>query len=164
MPIDLHTVLLAVAVVAVLLAARRIFGRSRRTVRPPVALAPPSPAAAPTSGWRGLAARWAIAEETSAPLTRHATIAVGAVRWKNCVVVGVAPGGLRLAVRVPILGRMGTRPLEIPWSVFPAPEPARLRGAAALIFRLGDPPIALTLPTALWEKIRAARGETPPRS
>jgi hypothetical protein len=170
MPLDLHTVLVVAVVVAVLLLGRRLL--NRRPARPaPDRAAPdraaPAPVAASTppsgaGGWRGLAERWPAAGPAPRPIARRATIAFGAIRWKNCVVVGVEPQGLLLAVHVPLLGGFGTRPVAIPWAAIGAPRPARLYGSAAVVLPLGDPPIEATMPLALWQKILDARARSAP--
>jgi hypothetical protein len=175
MPLDLHTLLLAASVVVVLLLARRILtGRARhRTTGPPAvgALATGAPApedarhppasrpesASDAGGWRGLAARWPAAGPAAHPIARRATVAFGAVRWKNCVVVGMDPEGLLLAVRIPLLGSLGTRPAAVPWEAIGEPRPARLYGSAAVLLPLGDPPIEMIVPLALWRRILDAR-------
>ncbi len=170
MPLDLHTLLLAASVVVVLLLARRILtGRTRHPTSGPTDTATPAGDAsrrplpvprdppADAGGWRGLAARWPAAGPAAHPIARRATVAFGAVRWKNCVVVGVDPEGLLLAVRIPLLGSLGTRPAAVPWAAIGEPRPARLYGSAAVLLPLGDPPIEMVVPLALWRRILDAR-------
>jgi hypothetical protein len=110
------------------------------------------------AGWSALETAWAVAEPPQDPITTRANLMVGKVLWRNCVIVGIDPRGLHLAVKVPIFGGFGKKPVRIPWDVFRDPEPARLFWADATMWRLGTPEVAtITLPGDLTAKI-AERG------
>ena len=111
-----------------------------------------------SSGWSALESAWAVAEPPKDPIATRANLMVGKVLWRNCVIVGIDPRGLHLAVKVPIFGGFGKKPVRIPWDAFHDPEPARLFWADATLWRLGTPEVAtITLPEDLSTKI-AARG------
>lgn len=138
--------LVVVAVVAVMM--KRLFARVIGGGRPE------EPSIAPVGGWADLAARFAVDRAPEAPLARAATIMVGPVVWKNCV--GAEPDGLRLAVRVPLFGRVGKPPLLIPWDEIVEIAPTRLHWGAARLLVVGRPTIAtLTLPESLFQGIVA---------
>ena len=110
------------------------------------------------AGWSALEAAWGVAEAPKDPIATRANLMVGKVLWRNCVIVGIDPRGLHLAVKVPIFGGFGKSPVRIPWDAFHDPEPARLFWADATLWRLGTPEVAtMTLPADLAAKI-AARG------
>ena len=81
---------------------------------------------------------------------RGLTIAIGPMRWRNCVNASVDARGLRLSLpRVFI--RLGKAPVLIPWREMSRPEPARLYGRAACLVRLGATREAsITVPMDLY--------------
>ncbi len=108
-------------------------------------------------GWAALATRYAVAEAPSTPIAAHASVMIGRILWRNCVVVGVERRGLRLAVKVPLLGAFGKPPLLIPWGDFGAPEEALLHWQPADRHPVGHPPITtLTVPRELEQAIVAS--------
>lgn len=107
-------------------------------------------------GWSDLERRFATDAAPADPLVRAASIMVGSTAWKNCTLIGVEEAGLRLAVRVPLLGDFGRRPLLIPWEEITETAPARLWWKPARRLVVGRPAIAtLTLPEELFEAILA---------
>ena len=110
----------------------------------------------PSGGWAALEAAWGVATPPPEPITTRANLAVGRVVWRNCVVVGCAPSGLHLAVRIPLLGGLGRRPVRIPWNAFRDPEPVKLFWQDARLWHLGEPEVAtLTLPAELETHLHA---------
>jgi hypothetical protein len=157
MQIDAHVLMVAAAVMIVLVLIGRFSSRRKGGPTAPRSAtpAPPRPA---EGGWKALAAHWPAAAGPERPIARRATIGLGMVRWKNCVRVGADPRGLALEVAVPLLGRMGTRPVKLPWSALGEGEETRLYGRAALRIPVGTPAIAtLVVPTDLWRLVEAAR-------
>jgi hypothetical protein len=112
-----------------------------------------------SGGWSALESVWAHPEPPKNPVSGRASLMVGKVLWRNCVVVGVDPAGLHLAVRAPVFGGFGKSPVRIPWGAFRDPEPARLFWGAAHLWHLGTPDVAtITLPADLEAKIAAKGG------
>ncbi|WP_333825993.1 hypothetical protein [Pinisolibacter sp.] len=110
-----------------------------------------------STGWSALEAAWGVTEAPKDPITTRANLMVGKVLWRNCVVVGIDPRGLHLAVKVPIFGGFGKTPVRIPWTAFHDPEPARLFWADATMWRLGTPEVAtITLPGDLESRLDIA--------
>jgi hypothetical protein len=103
-----------------------------------------------SGGWAGLARRYAAPDDAGAPTMRGLTIAIGPMRWRNCVNASVDARGLRLSLpRVFI--RLGKAPVLIPWREMSRPEPARLYGRAACLVRLGATREAsITVPMDLY--------------
>lgn len=109
-----------------------------------------------SGGWAALESVWGSAAPPTDPITTRASIAVGRVIWRNCVVVGCDPRGLHLAVRVPLLGGFGKKPVLIPWTAFHAPEPVKLYWQDARLWHLGHPEVAsITLPSELETHVHA---------
>lgn len=107
-------------------------------------------------GWAALEAAWGVAMPPADPITTRASIAVGRVVWRNCVVVGCDPRGLHLAVRVPLLGGFGKKPVRIPWDAFHDPEAVKLYWQDAHLWHLGTPEVAtITLPADLETHLHA---------
>lgn len=107
-------------------------------------------------GWSDLEPHFATDHGPTEPIARAASVMVGATARKNCTAIGIEETGLRLAVKVPLLGGFGRRPLLIPWEEIVETAPARLWWGPARRLVVGSPPIAtLTLPEALFEAILA---------
>ena len=112
-----------------------------------------------SAGWAALEAAWAVADAPKDPIASRQSLMVGKVLWRNCVAVSADPRGLHLAVKVPLLGGFGKKPVLIPWEAFRDPEPAKLFWGDATLWHLGTPDVAtLTLPVDLETQIRAAGG------
>jgi len=110
-----------------------------------------------SGGWAALEAAFGVDAAPEAPIATGASLMVGPVLWRNCVAVGADPSGLHLAVRVPLLGGMGKRPVVIPWDAFRDPEPATLYWGTARLWHLGEPEVAtLTLPSDLDARLDIA--------
>ena len=103
-----------------------------------------------SGGWAGLARRYAAPDNAGAPTMRGLTIAIGPMRWRNCVNASVDARGLRLSLP-PVFIRLGKAPVLIPWREMGRIEPARLSGRAAFLIRLGATREAsLTVPMDLY--------------
>ena len=101
-------------------------------------------------GWAGLARRYAAPGEAAAPAMRGLTIAIGPIRWRNCVSASVDARGLHLALPS-FFARLGKAPLLIPWREMGHAEPSRLYGRAAFLIRLGATrETSVTVPAALY--------------
>lgn len=108
----------------------------------------------PAGGWDRLEARFATDAAPTDPVASAASIMVGTTAWKNCVAVGVEPDGLRLAVKVPLLGAFGKKPVLIPWEEIVETAPARLWWGPARRLVVGRPTIAtVTLTDPVFEAI-----------
>ncbi len=109
-----------------------------------------------SAGWSALETAWGVADPPKDPIATHVTLLVGKVLWRNCVAVGIDPRGLHLAVKVPIFGGFGKKPVRIPWDAFRDPEPAKLYAGDATLWHLGSPEVAtITLPPEIDNAIRA---------
>jgi hypothetical protein len=103
-----------------------------------------------SGGWAGLARRYAAPDDAGAPTMRGLTIAIGPMRWRNCVNASVDARGLRLSLPQVFI-RLGKAPVLIPWREMSRPEPARLYGRAAYLVRLGATHEAsITVPMDLY--------------
>lgn len=112
--------------------------------------------------WSELEKRFATPRGPDAPIARRVSVKIGLPIWKNCVEVGADEAGLRLAVKMPIIGGMGRSPLLLPWDEIVETHPTRLYWKSAQQLVVGRPPLAtVTLPEPVWEKI-LARGWTLP--
>ena len=106
--------------------------------------------------WSDLERRFATDRPATDPIARAASLQVGATTWKNCVAIAVEETGLRLAVKVPLLGRFGKAPLLLPWSEIVDVVPAHLFWGPARRLVIGRPTLAtVTLPERLYEAILA---------
>ncbi|MER2605780.1 MAG: hypothetical protein ABTQ29_08130 [Siculibacillus sp.] len=111
----------------------------------------------PAGDWGVLAARFAVDRPADDPIAERATVMVGPTVWRNCVRVGIGADGLALAVRTPIFGAFGKKPIRIPWSAVVATAPTTLHWGAARMLTIGRPPLAtVTLPLDLWAEIDRA--------
>lgn len=144
------TAFTVVCVLVVALVVKTLLSRAAGS-RPP-----PGHEVPPRGGWSDLEARFAVDAPPTAPVARAASTMIGSTVWKNCTSVGVEEEGLRLAVRVPLVGAFGRRPLLIPWDEIVEIAPARLHWGPARRLVVGRPPIAtVTLPEAVFEAILA---------
>ncbi len=110
----------------------------------------------PAGGWDRLEARFATDATPIDPVARAASIMVGTTAWKNCVAVGIEPDGLHLAVKVPLLGAFGKKPVLIPWVEIVETAPARLWWGPARRLVVGRPTLAtVTLTEPVFEAILA---------
>ena len=150
---------LLLVLIGVILLLRRMRGRLRDDARdaapdPVVSLSEPRRAPPPDGGWKDLAANWGTDLPAKEEVARRVSLSIGAVRWRNCVVVGLGERGLHLAVRIPLLGALGRRPLDIPWFEITDVGPATLYFMEARVLEIGHPPIArLVLPSAIVAEI-----------
>lgn len=144
---DFVAVLIGIAVV-IWIARRlwRIGGRVARGTGSPAAIATTSPGWGRLGSWSGLEAKFAVPDGPSEPVATRASLMIGPTIWRNCVRVGIEPLGLRLAIRIPILGSFGRKPLLIPWSAFVGDEPATLFWRSTRRLRIGEPPLATLTP------------------
>ncbi|MDK9697021.1 MAG: hypothetical protein OEL76_11565 [Siculibacillus sp.] len=112
-----------------------------------------------SGGWAAAEAMWGVADPPRDPIARRENLLVGKVLWRNCVVVGVDPRGLHLAIAVPIFGAFGKKPVLIPWDAFHDPEPTRLMWAEAHRWHLGTPVVTtITMTRALEAKLGSRLG------
>lgn len=155
-----ETALLLVAVFAIVFVLRRM---RRRLAVPPGAddAAPFATTPAPAGGWKDIARRFPASHGPAEPIAHRATIAIGAVRWKNCVEFAAGAVGLRMTVKVPLLGALGRPPVEIPWSEIFDDGPERLYWAEARALTIGRPPIARIVVTADVAAALRRRGHLP---
>lgn len=110
----------------------------------------------PAGGWDRLEARFAVDAAPTDLVANAASIMVGTTAWKNCVAVGVEPEGLHLAVKVPLLGAFGKKPVRIPWDEIVETAPARLWWGPARRLLVGRPTLAtVTLTEPVFEAILA---------
>lgn len=151
--------ILLLVLIGVVLLLRRMRARLREDAHdaapdPVVTLSEPRRAPSPEGGWKDLAANWGTDLPAKAEIARGVSLSIGAVRWRNCVVVGRGERGLHLSVRIPLLGSLGRRPLDIPWFEITDVGPATLYFMEARVLEVGHPPIArLVLPSAIVAEI-----------
>ena len=111
------------------------------------------------AGWAALEAAWGVTEAPKDPIAAHESLMVGKVLWRNCVAVAADPRGLHLAVKAPIFGGFGKKPVLIPWDAFHDPEPAKLQWSDATLWHLGSPDVTtITLSSDLEARITAKGG------
>lgn len=138
-----ETVFLLLAVFAIVFVLRRM-RRSLSAAAPPDApdAAPFETSPAPHGDWKDIARHFPAGHGPAESIAHRATIAIGAVRWKNCVEFAAGAVGLRMTVKIPLLGALGRPPVEIPWSEIFDDGPERLYWAEARALVVGRPPIA----------------------
>lgn len=146
----LDTAITIAVLVAIALLARKLLSRAagaRRTDGREV----------PSIGsWSDLERRFATERPATDPIGRAVSLRIGATTWKNCVSVAAEEAGLRLAVKVPLLGGFGKAPLLLPWAEIVEAVPARLFWGPARRLVIGRPPLAtVTLPEPIFEAILA---------
>jgi hypothetical protein len=145
-----ETALTLIVAVALALLAKTLLARAT------AARAPDGRTLAPVGGWTDLERRFATEAAVADPVAHAASLMVGTTAWKNCVAVGAAEAGLHLAVKVPLLGAFGRKPVLIPWDEIVETGPARLWWGPARHLVVGRPTLAtVTLPEAVFEAILA---------
>ncbi|NLH79889.1 MAG: hypothetical protein GX458_03465 [Phyllobacteriaceae bacterium] len=145
-----ETLITIAFVVAIAVLLKKLLARAGGARRPDGREVPDA------GGWSDLARRFADDRPIAEPVARAASIKVGSTMWKNCAAIGVEEAGLRLAVRVPLLGGFGKAPLLVPWSEIVEVVPAHLFWGAARRLVIGRPTLAtVTLPEAVFEAILA---------
>lgn len=145
---------LVVVAAAVVFVLRRLRARVAAGVTPALLQAGADEAPPVAGSWSALAARWAAAGPPRTPDVARASLMIGPVAWKNCVAVGLGPEGLHLAVRIPVFGSFGRKPLLIPWSEIVSTAPTTLWWRDARLLVVGRPTVAtVTLPGDLWAEI-----------
>ena len=111
------------------------------------------------SGWRRLAASYAALEPPRGTRFAGQSGSVGAVSYRSCLTVHVAPDGLFLAT--PSFFRFAHKPLFIPWSAIRNQMRKKFLWHEAMSFEVGPAPAAsLRLPTTIFEE-RAAIAAAP---
>jgi len=89
------------------------------------------------SGWGRLAETFGASHRLEGTTFTRQHMRVGAVRYRNCATIIIAPEGLYLAVASPVLGNHP--PLLIPWSAIGGVRPARLYWLSARQLDIGRP-------------------------
>lgn len=108
----------------------------------------------PSGGWNELAAVFATDLPPPQVLATRASIMVGPTIWRNCVTVGCGPDALFLAVKIPLLGAMGRRPLKLPWHEIGDGGPVTLFWKPARLLVVGRPALAtVTLPAEIRDDL-----------
>ena len=106
------------------------------------------------SGWQRLAASYSAHEAPRGTRFTGQSGSVGAVSYRSCLTVHVAPDGLFLAT--PFFFRFAHKPLFIPWNVIKNQKPIKFLWHEAIGFEVGPAPAPkLRLPTRVFKE-RAA--------
>ena len=145
-----ETVVTLILVVAFAVLMKKLLARATSAVTPDGRVIPSA------GSWSALEAHFATTTPLADPVARAASIMVGRGTWKNCVAIGVEPAGLHLAIRIPILGSFGKKPVLIPWDEIVESAPSRLYWGPARRLVIGRPTIAtVTLTESIFETILA---------
>ncbi len=105
-----------------------------------------------TGSLGGLAKRYPASSPPEGPQFTGQTVQIGAVRWRNSVLVSVEKAGLYLIQKSFFFK---TPPLLIPWNEFKEAKPVRLYWLPAMSFSIGNSGIAvITVPMAIYEAIQ----------
>lgn len=113
------------------------------------------------SGYNRLAQRYATPYQPEGQEYRRQTLQIGAVRWRNCVRIGVSPLGLYLRPEAMLTSYA---PVLIPWDEIRKTEGTRLYWRQAWRLSVGEPRVAtITLPMDLFETIRPHLGPDLPQ-
>ena len=102
------------------------------------------------SGWQALAASYEAKEPPRGTLFGGQSGSVGIVSYRNCLTVHAAKDGLFLTV--PVVFRIGHKPLFIPWSAVRNRKPVKILWYETVSFEVGSPRVAkLRLPPQIFQ-------------
>lgn len=111
------------------------------------------------SGWQKLAKSYGAHSSPHGRRFTGQSGKVGVVSYRNTITVCVAPEGLFLSL--PVLIRVGHKPLFITWSAISNQKPMKILWYSAIRFQVGSPAVAdMELPVGLFEDHDATRQES----
>jgi len=106
-------------------------------------------------GWQRMASTYAARREPHGTSFWWQTGSVGLVSYKGTLNIHVAQEGLFLSV--PLLFRIGHRPLLVPWQAINQVEHRQFLWARSTKFQVGTPSVgSIRIPSKVYEASRAA--------